>query len=199
MNKSEMKREAHRLNMIEAQARRILTEQSRREMVDKRKKYDWNALLDEYLADEQPFMAVKEFFIKRKEFTAEHTVAKWFKFKTNGWRQIKDDKVRLGRQIIEASTQDQALGLIQLQQVDWIKEKARLARNINFVFRAISTGIEKGDLHYSYLIDKAKNLALLQKVADENYKSTDEFIAKALKDKQEHEEEGTSDVSFVIN
>lgn len=184
----------------ELQAQRLYNEEQRKKKRDKRKKHDWNALLEEYLDDAQPHVSKTEFFRKIKKMEQKSLVSKWFKQKTKGWTDLKKERVEVQTQIIKAKTVEENFNVIEMQQIDWIKEKARLASKIGGVIKVMNKGLETGDVEYATLINKAKNISLLVKIADEIYKETDEFIKEQAKMKAlEEEEDGTNDVSFVVN
>lgn len=199
MNKTELRREAYLDNMATIQAKRLLETQAKKDALDKRKKYDWNGFLQEYLPEEQQYMAVTDFFIKVKKFDPKNIKSKWFKLKTRGWRQMKEERIAITKQIIKAQNVAEGFNLVGLQQLEWIKIKARTARNITTIFKVLSKGVEEGDVNYEYMLKNAKNLSLLQKMGDEVYRSTDEFLKNEAKAKLEAEEEGISDVDFDVS
>lgn len=165
--------------------------------LNKKQIYDWDEFQREYLADEQPYTAVREFFAKTKGFKKKTMESKHFKQKTNGWKAMKLEKLNVARQLVHAQSVQDGFKLINQQQVDYIKAKARFARNTVTVLDQLSFSIEQKNITGDQVLSRAKSLQALVKITDSIFKETEEYL-KDVKHQQAQEEEAT-DIAWTVD
>lgn len=164
--------------------------------LNNRQKYDWDEILREYLSDDQPYLTVREFFAKTRNFKQKTMESKHFKQKTNGWRAMKIEKLNIVRELVQAQSVQDGFSLIKQQQVDYVKAKARFARNTITVLDQLSFGIEQKHVTGDQVLARAKSLQALVKITDSIFEETDKFLKESKKSLQE--EEDNAEIEYVI-
>lgn len=195
INKSKLRREAYD-ETTKALMLKELAGQKVNEL-DKRHKHDWDGMLQTYLSEEQPEISVVGFLTKVKGWEKKQATAKHTKIKTYGWRQMKDEIRGQERKILEAKTMRDGLSVIENQQVDWIKAKARLAKNTTAIINAISYGFENRNIEANEILAKSKHLSILVRMVDDTFRDTNKYLADIAKE-QSAKDEDTTDVEFNL-
>jgi hypothetical protein len=195
INKSKLRREAYdettKALMLKELAGQRVNE------LDKRHKHDWDGMLQTYLSEEQPEISVVGFLTKVKGWEKKQATAKHTKIKTYGWRQMKDEIRSQERKILEAKTMRDGLSVIENQQVEWLKTKARLSKNISAIVNGISYNIENRNISADDLLKRAKPISLYVKMVDETFNNTNKYLAEIAKEQQAKDEEA-DDVEFNL-
>jgi hypothetical protein len=195
INKSKLRREAYD-ETTKALMLKELAGQKVNEL-DKRHKHDWDGMLQTYLSEEQPEISVVGFLTKVKGWEKKQATAKHTKIKTYGWRQMKDEIRSQERKILEAKTMRDGLSVIENQQVDWIKAKARLAKNTTAIINAISYGFENRNIEANEILAKSKHLSILVRMVDDTFRDTNKYLADIAKEQSAKDEDST-DVEFNL-
>jgi hypothetical protein len=110
---------------------------------------------------------------------------------------MKDEIRGQERKILEAKTMRDGLSVIENQQVDWIKAKARLAKNTTAIINAISYGFENRNIEANEILAKSKHLSILVRMVDDTFRDTNKYLADIAKE-QSAKDEDTTDVEFNL-